>query len=264
MRYCFGAPTPASTGSIGAIGAVVARFVHTEEVTGSNPVSPTRGHAGQRPVPGDGAGLVPWGAVPRQARAGHPGRTVATSAQGHGHRTAGAASRCRGTPPFARRRVVRSAPRTSPRPPSVAGGVAHPPSRVVCARAVQGSRSRIRRGGSGGWDPGGTRPVTWVGGDRPGSRRRDAYEGGASTAHGRCPGGGRSPRAHILPLRRRPQASPPRSCAQGRGGVKGGPSPGPGVRARVPFAMRQGPGEGLNSIANPRGARVCVGAPGPA
>jgi hypothetical protein len=25
----------------GAIGAVVARFVHTEEVTGSNPVSPT-------------------------------------------------------------------------------------------------------------------------------------------------------------------------------------------------------------------------------
>jgi hypothetical protein len=28
---------------IGAIGAVVARFVHTEEVTGSNPVSPTNG-----------------------------------------------------------------------------------------------------------------------------------------------------------------------------------------------------------------------------
>ena len=27
---------------IGAIGAVVARFVHTEEVTGSNPVSPTQ------------------------------------------------------------------------------------------------------------------------------------------------------------------------------------------------------------------------------
>ena len=27
---------------IGAIGAVVARFVHTEEVTGSNPVSPTK------------------------------------------------------------------------------------------------------------------------------------------------------------------------------------------------------------------------------
>ncbi len=26
---------------VGAIGAVVARFVHTEEVTGSNPVSPT-------------------------------------------------------------------------------------------------------------------------------------------------------------------------------------------------------------------------------
>ena len=30
-----------------AIGAVVARFVHTEEVTGSNPVSPTRITAGQ-------------------------------------------------------------------------------------------------------------------------------------------------------------------------------------------------------------------------
>lgn len=27
-----------------AIGAVVARFVHTEEVTGSNPVSPTNGN----------------------------------------------------------------------------------------------------------------------------------------------------------------------------------------------------------------------------
>jgi hypothetical protein len=27
--------------ALGAIGAVVARFVHTEEVTGSNPVSPT-------------------------------------------------------------------------------------------------------------------------------------------------------------------------------------------------------------------------------
>jgi hypothetical protein len=32
---------------IGAIGAVVARFVHTEEVTGSNPVSPTN----EWPVP---------------------------------------------------------------------------------------------------------------------------------------------------------------------------------------------------------------------
>src|SRR5690348_11113013 len=32
-----------------AIGAVVARFVHTEEVTGSNPVSPTRVSAGRRP-----------------------------------------------------------------------------------------------------------------------------------------------------------------------------------------------------------------------
>src|SRR4051812_1058040 len=30
-----------SRASTGAIGAVVARFVHTEEVTGSNPVSPT-------------------------------------------------------------------------------------------------------------------------------------------------------------------------------------------------------------------------------
>ena len=32
---------PDEPSSIGAIGAVVARFVHTEEVTGSNPVSPT-------------------------------------------------------------------------------------------------------------------------------------------------------------------------------------------------------------------------------
>src|SRR6476620_1887579 len=30
------------SGAARAIGAVVARFVHTEEVTGSNPVSPTR------------------------------------------------------------------------------------------------------------------------------------------------------------------------------------------------------------------------------
>jgi hypothetical protein len=29
-----------------AIGAVVARFVHTEEVTGSNPVSPTKSETG--------------------------------------------------------------------------------------------------------------------------------------------------------------------------------------------------------------------------
>ena len=32
---------PVSTSHPRAIGAVVARFVHTEEVTGSNPVSPT-------------------------------------------------------------------------------------------------------------------------------------------------------------------------------------------------------------------------------
>jgi hypothetical protein len=37
VRYPF--PVPRTTP--GAIGAVVARFVHTEEVTGSNPVSPT-------------------------------------------------------------------------------------------------------------------------------------------------------------------------------------------------------------------------------
>jgi hypothetical protein len=36
-----------------AIGAVVARFVHTEEVTGSNPVSPTRQ---KQPLTCDGAG----------------------------------------------------------------------------------------------------------------------------------------------------------------------------------------------------------------
>ena len=33
--------TRTAAGPDGAIGAVVARFVHTEEVTGSNPVSPT-------------------------------------------------------------------------------------------------------------------------------------------------------------------------------------------------------------------------------
>jgi hypothetical protein len=37
----------------GAIGAVVARFVHTEEVTGSNPVSPTEG---KRPLTCGNAG----------------------------------------------------------------------------------------------------------------------------------------------------------------------------------------------------------------
>ena len=47
------------SGAARAIGAVVARFVHTEEVTGSNPVSPTSIHAGQRPVSGIGTGLVP-------------------------------------------------------------------------------------------------------------------------------------------------------------------------------------------------------------
>src|SRR5262249_13638757 len=35
-------PFPGSAAASRAIGAVVARFVHTEEVTGSNPVSPTK------------------------------------------------------------------------------------------------------------------------------------------------------------------------------------------------------------------------------
>src|SRR3954451_9600040 len=42
MRYCFRRTDPPREPA-GAIGAVVARFVHTEEVTGSNPVSPTPG-----------------------------------------------------------------------------------------------------------------------------------------------------------------------------------------------------------------------------
>jgi hypothetical protein len=41
-----------------AIGAVVARFVHTEEVTGSNPVSPTSITAGQSHIRTLVAGLV--------------------------------------------------------------------------------------------------------------------------------------------------------------------------------------------------------------
>jgi hypothetical protein len=40
MRYSFRRTDPGLSG-LRAIGAVVARFVHTEEVTGSNPVSPT-------------------------------------------------------------------------------------------------------------------------------------------------------------------------------------------------------------------------------
>ena len=39
---------------IGAIGAVVARFVHTEEVTGSNPVSPTETRSVSAPLSGNG------------------------------------------------------------------------------------------------------------------------------------------------------------------------------------------------------------------
>ena len=46
------APHRRSAGTARAIGAVVARFVHTEEVTGSNPVSPTSFTAGQRPPRG--------------------------------------------------------------------------------------------------------------------------------------------------------------------------------------------------------------------
>ena len=46
-----------------AIGAVVARFVHTEEVTGSNPVSPTNIFPSQKHLPslhrGRRAGYVP-------------------------------------------------------------------------------------------------------------------------------------------------------------------------------------------------------------
>jgi hypothetical protein len=40
-----------SSGRKRAIGAVVARFVHTEEVTGSNPVSPTSIIPSQTPIP---------------------------------------------------------------------------------------------------------------------------------------------------------------------------------------------------------------------
>src|SRR5689334_20956198 len=40
------------SGAAGAIGAVVARFVHTEEVTGSNPVSPTPPPHQRRSPPG--------------------------------------------------------------------------------------------------------------------------------------------------------------------------------------------------------------------
>ena len=44
---------------IGAIGAVVARFVHTEEVTGSNPVSPTEKRSVYAPPSGNGPFLCP-------------------------------------------------------------------------------------------------------------------------------------------------------------------------------------------------------------
>ena len=42
-RFPLTGKRPLAFKCIGAIGAVVARFVHTEEVTGSNPVSPTDG-----------------------------------------------------------------------------------------------------------------------------------------------------------------------------------------------------------------------------
>jgi hypothetical protein len=60
-----------------AIGAAVARFLDTEEVTGSNPVSPTREHAGQRPVsdrePASRATYVQQGNARRVAGTAHPG-----------------------------------------------------------------------------------------------------------------------------------------------------------------------------------------------
>jgi hypothetical protein len=51
-----------------AIGAAVARFPDTEEVTGSIPVSPTSVYAGQRPVSRHGTGLVPLRAQAVQGR----------------------------------------------------------------------------------------------------------------------------------------------------------------------------------------------------
>ena len=42
MCQCDGANPLGYRGHARAIGAAVARFVHTEEVTGSNPVSPTQ------------------------------------------------------------------------------------------------------------------------------------------------------------------------------------------------------------------------------
>ncbi len=71
--------------SRGAIGAVVARFVHTEEVTGSNPVSPTRIHVGPRPVSRSGTGLVP---SPWQTPAGVRPSMRGISDDQHTHRSA--------------------------------------------------------------------------------------------------------------------------------------------------------------------------------
>ena len=48
--------------SVSVIGAVVARFVHTEEVTGSNPVSRTK----EPPFQGTGVLLCPPGQTHRQ------------------------------------------------------------------------------------------------------------------------------------------------------------------------------------------------------
>src|SRR5699024_9342912 len=49
LRVRSGGPRSSSGGRpYRAIGAVVARFLHTEEVTGSNPVSPTTGSSGPR------------------------------------------------------------------------------------------------------------------------------------------------------------------------------------------------------------------------
>ena len=79
LRYCAAAR--------GAIGAVVARFVHTEEVTGSNPVSPTL-----YPLPAGSAGnprrlspVTPSMTTIGLIGAGHIGGTLAKLAVAAGH-----------------------------------------------------------------------------------------------------------------------------------------------------------------------------------
>ena len=113
---------------LGAIGAVVARFVHTEEVTGSNPVSPTSITPGEVQFEGEdpvgvqdtcriGPGDFGAAAACEFAQRGRPQRVPERSTMSRQSRSVGSSARLL---------MEISAARSASRPQARAGGTHAP------------------------------------------------------------------------------------------------------------------------------------------